>query len=447
MLATIRERIHIFLNSRTASLVYTLLACLSVSLSLQHYAIPLFILWIYFILLMEKNVLNMFLPMTLLCGFAIRTSGESLVLLDHLWLAVPLVIVIVLHFVIHGRRPSKGRMLLPQLAISAALLLGGLFTISKEDYFKPDALYYVLVLGLGMIIFYLWFHNDTVENPYFDCKEKLMECLWLLGVFCAYSILDQAVRLWLVSGVPFGPYLWSNDICELMLFCIPAAFYYARKNYFQVFVGIFFYAVMVFTNSISAIFSGGVLLICCLVYLCAFHKEKRRVTLLLLGMIGVCAAAMIVAVWERFGGFFDFFMNEENGRAALIAEAWRNFLSAPIFGVGIGATGEVAATFMTINWTHNFIFQILGSMGIFGVAAYGYQLFVRVKMILWNRDPFGMACALSYLGLFVISMFQPGEFCPMPYAAMAVLIFTVLENCGEQPKENAKKEEKAQKAS
>ena len=434
MLANLTERMHHFLNSKAASLLYTALACLSVSLSLHHYAIPVFILWIFFILIMEKNFLCMFLPMTLLCGFAIRTSGESLVLLDHLWLIVPLLATLFLHFYIHGKRPQKGKMLWAQIAISAALILGGLFTISAKEYFKADALYYVLVLGIGMIIFYLWFHNDICENPYFDNREKLMECLWFLGVFCAYSILDQALRLFLFSGTPIGTYVWSNDICELMLFCIPAAFYYARKNYFQVFVGLFFYGVMAFTASISAIVSGGALVVLCCIYLAVYRKDTRLFTLVLLSLVCLVALAVFAVAVYKSGSFSALFAAEENGRTALIAEAWRNFLSAPLFGVGIGAVGEVHSTFMTINWTHNFIFQILGSMGVVGALAYGYQLLVRARLLFSKRDPFRMACALSYFGLFAISMFQPGEFCPMPYATMAVLIFTVVEKCDNEGK-------------
>ena len=38
----------------------------------------------------------------------------------------------------------------------------------------------------------------------------------------------------------------------------------------------------------------------------------------------------------RAGGFFALFDAEENGRVGLLAEAWRNFCSSPIFGAGLG---------------------------------------------------------------------------------------------------------------
>ena len=422
------DRLTAFARSRPATVVYTALACLTVSLSLTHYAIPLFILWILLVLVLDGNFLRVFLPLCLLCGFAIRTSGQATVLLGDVWLAVPVVLVIVLHFILYGKRPRGGRLLLPQIAISVALLLGGLFHISAAEYFRLDALYYVLLLGVGMVFFYLWFRNGVRSEGDADVGEALMEALYALGVFSAYSILDQAVRMLLVSGTPVGSYVWANDICVFMLFAIPATFYYAKKNYLHAFVGIAFYGVMVFTASLSALLAGGALLVLCLLYLAYQNKRWRVLTFALLGLLCLGALLVLLFLSRREGGIIGFFMNEENDRVRLLREAWAGFLSSPVFGVGVGASGEAETTFMTVNWTHNLPMQVLGSMGILGALAYGYQLYARARLVLLRpRDPLFGACALSYLGLFFLSFFQPGEFCPMPYALIAVMLFAVLE--------------------
>ena len=432
-----------FLNEKWASLLYTVLACLAVSFSLEHYAIPLFILWILFVLLLDGSFLNVFLPVTLLCGFAIRTSGQSTILLNHLWLAVPVVIVIAIHFVLYGQKRKLGVLFFAQAAISAALLLGGLFYISAENYFKPDALYYVFFLGVGMIFFYAWFRNGVFSNEYYDVREKLMECFWYLGIFCAWSILDQTARFLLTSGVFYKPYVWSNDICELMLFCIPATFYYARNRYVYLTAGLAFYGAMFLTQSYSAILCGFLLLVLCFAYLLKQSKAHRIFTVSLL--TALCLFGAISFGWLVYdrGGLAALFAAEENGRLALIQNAWRNFLASPIFGVGVGDPGTGSATFMTVNWTHNLLFQVLGSLGIVGLLAYGYQLYKRCRLVFASPDPFRLAAGLSYLGIFLISMFQPGEFCPMPYAMMAVMIFTVLENSDEERAQKAEKEGKS----
>jgi len=274
-----------------------------------------------------------------------------------------------------------------------------------------------------------------------------MECFLFLGVFCAYSILDEALRVFLAIGSPFAPYVWSNDICELMLFCIPAAFYYARKRYAYLFLGVLFYAAMVFTQSYSAMLSGGILLVLCFAYLLKYRASLRIYTAAILGFFVVVAFSFFAYFVKMKGGLFVAFEAEENGRINLIREAWKNFISAPLFGVGIGDPGAGNATFMTVNWTHNIIFQVLGSLGLVGALAYGYQLYSRIKTVFLRPDAFRLAAGLSYLGLFLISMLQPGEFCPMPYAMMAVMIFTVLEVTDEETREKTKNDEKTGTAS
>ena len=84
-------------------------------------------------------------------------------------------------------------------------------------------------------------------------------------------------------------------------------------------------------------------------------------------------------------------------------------------------------TFMGYPWAHNYILQILGSMGLVGAVAYGYQMVVRVRLLFARIDRFRMAVMLCYLGIFSISMLQPGEFCPMPYELLTVCLFVFLE--------------------
>ncbi len=444
MLDALIEKCHDFLNSRKASVIYLVLACLTVLFSVENYAIPLFVLWCLFVLVMEKSFLNLFLPVTLLCGFAIRTSGQSTMLLQHLWLAVPVVIFIVLHFVIHLRKPGRGKLFYAQCAVSVSLLLGGAFSIAPADYFSAGSLYFVLLLGIGMLLFYFWFVNGISSNKYYDCREKLMECLYALGIFCAFSILDQAVRTaWALQSLSAAfttAYVWSNDICELMLFAIPAPFYFARRHYGNAFVGIFFFLVMIPTRSSSAILAGGVLLLFCLAYLFVYRKSHRVLTGAVAAFVLLLSLGAVIFLARREGGLLSWFLAEENGRLALIREAWNNFLRNPVFGAGLGApTTEVEVTFMAINWTHNFIFQVLGGLGILGALAYGYQLYLRGRLIFSRPDPFRIACGLSYLGIFLISMFQPGVFCPMPYETMAVMIFAVLEVTEREEREKLKK--------
>ena len=72
--------------------------------------------------------------------------------------------------------------------------------------------------------------------------------------------------------------------------------------------------------------------------------------------------------------------------------------------------------------------QIYGSMGTVGIIAYAYQFVGRVKLALSKYSLYVTTLLLSYGGLFLMSQVNPGEFCPIPYGLIAVIIFIMMEN-------------------
>ena len=105
-----------------------------------------------------------------------------------------------------------------------------------------------------------------------------------------------------------------------------------------------------------------------------------------------------------------------------------------IFGHGIGFTGNTDhynPVKGAMHWYHMIIPQIVGSMGIVGIISYSYQFFLRCYTLIVSfihADKF-MTCALglSYFGVLLMSMLNPGLFCPIPYTLLAVLIFAVID--------------------
>ena len=81
----------------------------------------------------------------------------------------------------------------------------------------------------------------------------------------------------------------------------------------------------------------------------------------------------------------------------------------------------------SIVWYHNLIAQILGSMGLVGVVGYGWLFYDRVRLLWRKRSRTTMAFALSYFAMLLISMTNPGMFCPMPNALLMVAMFVVVE--------------------
>ena len=101
-----------------------------------------------------------------------------------------------------------------------------------------------------------------------------------------------------------------------------------------------------------------------------------------------------------------------------------------LFGVGIGYRGNTdlynpAKGAMT--WYHMWVAQVVGGLGIIGILTYGYQLIERIVLYFRNRTLINLTFFLSYVGLFLMSQVNPGEFCPMPYAALAMTYFALIE--------------------
>lgn len=81
-----------------------------------------------------------------------------------------------------------------------------------------------------------------------------------------------------------------------------------------------------------------------------------------------------------------------------------------------------------VQTVYNSLAQVMGSMGLVGIVAYGRLLHDRIALLRQgSRDPFVRILTLSYLGMFLISLCNPGEFCPFPNAALMVMVFAQAE--------------------
>ena len=142
------------------------------------------------------------------------------------------------------------------------------------------------------------------------------------------------------------------------------------------------------------------------------------------------APSGITSISEVIGIIKDRFLIKGEQRMLLIDRMFDDFISNPIFGTGIGYTGNTDIynpKAGAMNWYHMWFAQVIGGLGIMGILAYGYQLIERIKIFFANKSLLNFVCFMSYTGLFMMSQVNPGEFCPMPYAALAVTLFIIME--------------------
>ncbi|MBO6020043.1 MAG: O-antigen ligase family protein, partial [Clostridia bacterium] len=129
------------------------------------------------------------------------------------------------------------------------------------------------------------------------------------------------------------------------------------------------------------------------------------------------------------------FVNSNEFRADAIRISIREFREHPIFGIGLRnhALDEIYQPKKgALCWFHMYFPQIFASMGLVGFIGYLIQLILRSTLIFRRKKgPVRSTLGLSYIGLFLMSQLNPGEFCPFPYALMAVAIFVMLEQLDE----------------
>ena len=149
--------------------------------------------------------------------------------------------------------------------------------------------------------------------------------------------------------------------------------------------------------------------------------------LILLALIGI---NWFVTTYPDFGG-----VDLHEFRSEALRISFREFGEHPIFGIGLRnhALDEIYQPKKgALCWFHMYFPQIFASMGLVGFFSYLLQILLRSTLIFRRKKgPVRSTLGLSYIGLFLMSQLNPGEFCPFPYAVMAIAVFVMLEQLEE----------------
>ena len=84
-------------------------------------------------------------------------------------------------------------------------------------------------------------------------------------------------------------------------------------------------------------------------------------------------------------------------------------------------------------------------MGLVGAAAYALLLRDRIVLLFKNMDATLAVLAMSYGGILLVSMTNPGEFCPFPYEMLVVMLFAVAERYQDEKRLRSAKTKKRKK--
>lgn len=399
------------------------------------------------ILILSDRLADAFLPLILLSVFVTRCYDSFETFIQYIGYYVVIISCFLFHVIYYCKKPRLGYTFPGLVAVAIAVTLGGLFTIPAEDYFRPFSLYYTLGLGIAMPLLYLIIQPQADE----EARKKFLKGLFLSGCLAMFAIVMFYAEAWndVLEQQRIVSFQSSNNLATFLMISLPIGFLYSRKSRWLILFPFLQYACLLLCGSRGGLLLGTVEFLFLLVFFC-FYKSDWFRRAFFIGMLAI-GCVLVIALLPKIGIFLQLYPEdtaEKVGFSRMVQEIFRsvtsdesrtklffrsldNFRANPVFGTGLGYTGNLDLynpKTGAISWYHMWAPQIWGSLGSVGVLAYGFQLFRRVRLAFARREFPMVTLSLCYLGLFLMSQVNPGEFCPIPYGVIATAIFALIES-------------------
>ena len=279
------------------------------------------------------------------------------------------------------------------LALAAAMLLNGIFSAAWE----PLDLAWGLFMAVGLLLAYFIVPamSDKTENIVGYLLRiclivGLMICAeeWILmGRLAADGMLlelDEAgkwtggfVRDYQVLG--WGVSTYAAGMLAILIAPTMALAYSNRRGVWYYLAAVVMFLTIILLNARTAMLMGGIILLACMI-ICCFGTNRKQNRIVFAAIVAA-ALVCVAGVWAVMGtnDFFGFiaemlrFDQGDNHRFERWANGWKDFLSAPIFGVGF-MDGAATDPSMYSNMYHNIFVQLIGALGVFGLLAFLFHI-------------------------------------------------------------------------
>lgn len=427
------ERARAFFVGYPFFILETLAACLFVITGKEVTGVLFFSALICFFLVFCEDVLSTTLPFFLACTIATNCYDSYHIFMPTAKYAPVVLACLACRLTVYkkqfflGGRSGKGL-----LAVSLAVTLGGIGRFSPVEYVYGA--YYVLGLGLGMYFAYLLMLSEfSVRRPH-DLKQKFSVVMTLMGTVCVVMIAFGYYRFQKGEIPRLYPEGFSrNNLSTLLMFAMPFPLLFTEERPYTIIATVAFYAAIAVSTSRGGLLFGGVELLVCFAYWIFSAKGKaRKVRLiaffsLLSTFVLLFGKTVYGVVVDRLSEVSDF---KKDARWIMLLQAFDRFTKSPVSGYGIldrTIEYEIIRKKGALTWYHMMIPQIVGSMGLIGVGAYSYQFYGRVRLIFERKNGWSTVLGISYLGVLMMSQVNPGEFCPLPFGLLTVLLFVFQE--------------------
>ncbi len=446
LLTTLKARADAFFHSTEYLVIVFAVAALGLTFNQEVVAIFVLLFLAMVSWMLVEDILPSFVLVAVIGLVGLRIPREGLYHFVPLYYApIAVVPAFIAKLFIHPFRVVKGRFLYPTVAVAIAVSVGGLFVISWEAYVAGPTLFHTATLGVGMVMLYFVLERYVSRSPSVgDDFARMMVAVGAVGAFMLAQ--SYVARFDALEDFTVGAHFqWRNNLSNMLLMSMPFAFYMALKSKFPgtlMVIGTLQYVALVYSYSRGGILFGSMMFPLVVATTFWFGKHLRL---------------HLIAVLSLFGGYFLYVMNvwlepipelidrlearireatdnPDYSRWRLMRYAWENFQQYPIFGTGLGAStanhGYNPAT-MSMYWYHSTVAQVIGSMGLIGVAAYGYQEWIRIKTMFARFSPFNVYVLLSFIGFASYSLVNVGYHAPF-FVSIFLTMFIVLDRVNQQ---------------
>ncbi len=371
--------------------------------------------------------------------FAIRCKNSFDDFIKLWYLAPIIVVLVVFHFIKYRHGFTRGSCFWGIFASSTAVTLGGLGIITAKEYFSANSIFYTFLLGFGMLVVYMYMSEEIKRsdvNTFSTRFSKIMVSVIIMLCICIFEEYFSR-RAELAGGMGILPFQWRNNSSTMLMIAMPFPFYLSAKKFPYFFVGILSYVAILFAGSRGGMLFGLIELgICCVVMFIADKKHRSAISITVIVCL-LFASLLKNQIADILKYTIDRLVDieESNIRLGLIKRGFEDFKANPIFGRGLGYMGNNDVhnnAKFTLCWYHCSPIQVIGSFGSLGVLAYAFLLFTRIKTLLKNRTFFNIMLFVSYIGIEMMSLVNPGVFVPFPYLFFVTLEFIIMEKCNSQ---------------
>jgi len=419
--------LHRFYSGRAYFVFCVLLSSLGVILNTELISAALLIVLLTGQFIVLRDTSRMFYPILFMIMTLVNVTGADM--MRGAWLgigAVPVLSAIAYNIIKGKKKFRPNAIFLPMLAVSVAVCTGGLFSISAEHYFDIGNVYYIVFLGFGMtglcaVVYTMW-DGEELES----LKNEFIRAIVHSGIFVSFVMMlyyllnlsEFTKTLQVVEVLAHNPF--RNVAVSHYMLSMPFLFYCARKKPVYLLWAVFMYGACLISGSRMGLLLGSAEFLLLIVYYIVTLKKRRW----LYGAVFIAVLAVVFIMRDDILYFYfgrdefgEGFFRMEEARVTMMRRTIPDFLSNPVFGKGLGYRGNedcYLPGFFEMNWHHNLICQIVGGLGIVGIAAYCYQYYYRLNLLLKRTSSFKWLICLMYVGVLMNSLVDPGIFIPFP---------------------------------